>query len=147
MVTLQTIHASNNRLKDAGDGLVALFLGATSGIGQAVLKQFAQHAVKPRVYIVARNATATAPLVEELRRLNADGQYEVVEKNVSLIKETDEVAKIVKAKETKLDLLFMSVGFFSFDGRQGQKKRKESAITHMLTSLLAQIPPRAWTPA
>jgi len=120
MVALQTIYASNDRLKEAG-GLTALFLGATSGIGQATLKQFAQHAANPRIYIVARNAAATAPLVEELRLLNADGQYEVIEKNVSLLKETDEVAEIVKAKETKLDLLFMSVGFFSFDGRQGKK--------------------------
>lgn len=121
MVALQTIHASNDRLKDAGTGLTALFLGATSGIGQATLKQFAQHAAKPRIYIVARKAAAIAPLVEELHLLNADGQYEVIEKNVSLLTETYEVAEIVKAKETKLDLLFMSVGFFSFDGRRGKK--------------------------
>ncbi len=76
MVALQTIQISNDRLKEAGEGLVAVFLGATSGIGRGVLKQFAQHAVKPRIYIVARN-DATA-LVEELRLLNADAHYEVI---------------------------------------------------------------------
>ncbi len=37
------------------------------------------------------------------------------------------MAAVVKAKETKVDLLFMSVGFFSFDGRQGKKIPIDSA--------------------
>lgn len=98
---------------------VALFVGATSGIGLGVLKQFAQHAAEPRVYFVARNAATVAPIADELRELNPRGKYEIIEKNVSLIKDAAKVAEIVKSKESSLDLLFMSVGFFSMDGRQG----------------------------
>lgn len=119
MVTLQTVQASNDRLKETAAGLVAVFLGATSGIGQNALRQFVERTVEPRAYIVARNATAISPFIEELRSKNPGGKYEVIEKDVSLVKNVDEVAAIVKEKETKLDLLFLSVGFFSFDGRQG----------------------------
>ncbi|CAK7201504.1 hypothetical protein SEUCBS139899_004210 [Sporothrix eucalyptigena] len=129
MVSLKAIRASNGRLSAAGEGLVAVFLGATSGIGLAVLKEFAQHAVKPRVYFVARNATAAASIVKELRHLNADGQYEVIEKNVSLVADANSVAAAVVAKESKVDLLFMSVGFFSFDGRKDTSEGLEASMT------------------
>jgi hypothetical protein len=119
MVAIQTIRASNARIAGLPEGLVGLFLGATSGIGQSALKQFVQYAVKPRVYIVARRAAAATELLAGLRAKNPHGTYEIIEKNVSLIKETDEVVEIVKAKETKLDILFMTVGFISFEGRQG----------------------------
>lgn len=119
MVDLQSVNSSNDRLSSVKGPHVALFVGATSGIGLGVLKQFAEHAAEPRVYFVARNAAAAAPIAEELRRLNPRGTYEIIEKDVSLIKEAGEVAEIVKAKEASLDLLFLSVGFFSLDGRQG----------------------------
>ncbi|GJN76103.1 NAD(P)-binding protein [Purpureocillium lilacinum] len=129
MVTLQTVQASNDRLKETAAGLVAVFLGATSGIGQNALRQFVERTVEPRVYIVARNATAISPFIEELRSKNPGGKYEVIEKDVSLVKNVDEVAAIVKAKETKLDLLFLSVGFFSFDGRQDTSEGLDASLT------------------
>ncbi|CAK7203117.1 hypothetical protein SEUCBS139899_005846 [Sporothrix eucalyptigena] len=129
MVSLKDIRASNGRLNEAGEGVVAVFLGATSGIGLAVLKEFAQYALKPNVYFVARNAVAAASIVEELRHLNADGKYEVIEKDVSLVADANAVAAVVKAKESKVDLLFMSVGFFSFDGRKDTSEGLEASMT------------------
>ncbi|CAK7237904.1 hypothetical protein SEUCBS140593_010192 [Sporothrix eucalyptigena] len=76
MVSLKDIEASNSRLGEAGEGLVAVFLGATSGIGKATLREFVQYATKPRIYIVARNASTIATQIEELRQLNSDGQFE-----------------------------------------------------------------------
>ncbi|KAL1889512.1 hypothetical protein Sste5346_008890 [Sporothrix stenoceras] len=129
MVSLKDIEASNSRLSEAGEGLVAVFLGATSGIGKATLREFAQRATKPRVYIVARNAAAIASQVDELRKLNSGGQFEVIEKNVSLIADANAVAATVLEKETKVDLLFLSVGFFSFDGRHDTSEGLEASMT------------------
>lgn len=121
MVNLKSVTASNSRLSSVRTGpYVALFVGATSGIGLETLKQFAQHAAEPRVYFVARSATKAAPIADELRRLNPRGTYEIIEKDVSLVKQATQVAEYVKAKESSLDLLFLSVGFFSLDGRQGK---------------------------
>lgn len=131
MVSLKDIEASNSRLGEAGEGqgLVAVFLGATSGIGKATLHEFAQHATKPRVYIVARNAAAVAAQVDELRQLNPGGQFIVIEKNVSLLADANAVAATVLEKESKVDLLFLSVGFFSFDGRQDTTEGLEASMT------------------
>jgi hypothetical protein len=40
--------------------------------------------------------------------------------NILLVKEIDKVTKIIKAKETKLNLLFISISFFSVDSYQGK---------------------------
>lgn len=129
MVAIQAIRKSNARIAQLPEGLVALFLGATSGIGQSTLIQFAEYAVRPRIYVVARRAAATGGLLEELRKKNPGGAYTVIEKDVSLICETNDVVEFVKARETKLDLLFESVGFISFTGRQETVEGLEPSMT------------------
>ncbi|KAJ9503061.1 hypothetical protein LTR99_007065 [Exophiala xenobiotica] len=131
MVTLQTIRKSNARIAELPEGLVALFLGATSGIGQSTLLQFAQHAVRPHIYIVARrtSAPATTGLLQKLQATNPDATYTIIEKDVSLIRESDDVVEFVQARETKLDLLFESVGFISFTGRQETIEGLEPSMT------------------
>ena len=129
MVAIQAIRKSNARIAELPEGLVALFLGATSGIGQSALIQFAKYAVRPRIYIVARRASATRGLLEELHKENPEGTYTVIEKDVSLICETSDVVEFVKTRETKLDLLFESVGFISFTGRQETTEGLEPSMT------------------
>ena len=131
MVAIRAVRASNARIAELPEGLVALFLGATSGIGQSALLQFSQHAVRPRIYIVARkasNATTTA-LLAQLRKQGPGGTYTVLEKDVSLISQTNEVIDLVKTRESKLDLLFESVGFISFTGRQETSEGLEPSMT------------------
>jgi NAD(P)-dependent dehydrogenase (short-subunit alcohol dehydrogenase family) len=129
MVPIQAIRESNARIAELPAGLVALFLGATSGIGRSALTQFAEYAAQPRIYIVARRASATTKLLEELHAKNPRGTYTIIEKDVSLICETDEVVEFVKSRETKLDLLFESVGFISFSGRQVTVEGLEPSMT------------------
>lgn len=136
MVHLSVVHESNARISQLPEGLVALFLGGTSGIGQNTLIQLATHAVKPRIYIVARRASAIDGMIATLRTKNPHGEYIVIEKNVSLLRETTEVIDFVKARETKLDLLFESVGFISFDGRQ---ETAEGLDTSMATQYYSRI--------
>ncbi len=139
MVSLQAIRKSNARVAELPEGLVALFLGATSGIGQSALIQFAQYAVRPRIYIVARRASATKPLLAELRAKNPGATYTVIEKDVSLICETNDVVEFVKARETKLDRLFESVGFISFTGRQETAEGLEPSMTTRYYSRLRAV--------
>lgn len=118
MVAIQAIRKSNARISELPEGLIALFIGATSGIGQQAMIQFAEHARKPRIYFAARKASAQADLLKELKEKNSEGSYTIIEKDVSLIRETNDVIDFVKSRESKLDLLFLSAGFISFDGRK-----------------------------
>ncbi|KAJ2985494.1 hypothetical protein NUW58_g5498 [Xylaria curta] len=129
MVDFQTMLSSNSRLSGAEGPGVALFVGATSGIGLGVLREFTRRAVNPRIYLVARNPTTAAPIADELRLLNPRAQCEIIDKNVSLIGDAEKVAEYVKAKESSLDLLFMSPGFFSFDGRQDTTEGLDASVT------------------
>ncbi|KAK8004882.1 hypothetical protein PG990_010919 [Apiospora arundinis] len=147
-VDIETVRASNSRLSDVKGPQVALFVGATSGIGLGALKEFAQHAIDPRVYFVARNAKTAAGIVDDLRTLNPGGKYEIIEKNVSLVRDAEKVAEFVKSKESSLDLLFLSAGFVSFDGRQETPEGLDASmstryysrirITQLLLPLLNQ---------
>jgi NAD(P)-dependent dehydrogenase (short-subunit alcohol dehydrogenase family) len=129
MVTIQAIRKSNARIAELPPGFVALFLGATSGIGQSALVQFARYAVRPRIYIVARRASSTTALLDELQKNNWEGTYTFIEKDVSLICATSDVVEFIKARETKLDLLFESVGFISLSGRQETAEGLEPSMT------------------
>lgn len=129
MVAIGVIRESNKGLADLPERLVAAFLGATSGIGQSALIQFSTYAVRPTVYIVARRASATTELLAELRKKNSEGKYIIIEKDVSLISETNDVVDFIKARETKLDFLFESMGFISFQGRQDTVEGLEPSMT------------------
>ena len=129
MVAIQAVRKSNACIAELPPGLVALFLGATSGIGQSTLIQFASHAVRPRIYIVARPSSAITAMLDELRKRNHEGTYTVIRKDVSLVRETSDVVEFVKSRETKLDLLFESVGFISLSGRQETVEGLDPSMT------------------
>lgn len=63
MVSLTTVRESNARFQSE-PSKVALFVGATSGIGEATLKHFVKNAQAPTVYIVCRSKEAALPQLE-----------------------------------------------------------------------------------
>lgn len=123
MVSYKTIQPSLSTLPSVlPSDLKAVFVGATSGIGRSVLLQFARATASksPTIYIVGRNAQTSAPLVAEVSSTNPSAKVEFIEKDVSLIQGVDEaVIEIKKSGLDKIDYLIMSVGFISFNGRQG----------------------------
>lgn len=123
MVAISIIKESNKHALPAvlPSGLTAVFLGATSGIGLASLKQFviATDNKSPRVYVVGRSAKAATQLLAELRQSNPSATIEFIERDVSLIREVEPAVEQIKQRESKVDYLFISVGFVSFQGRIG----------------------------
>ena len=118
-VTLQQVRTSNDKLKAYTSGLVALFVGATSGIGKGTLTQLARLADAPTVYIVGRSKTAFAPHLEQLETLNPQGKFVFMETQISLIKNVDHICEEIKHKERKLDMLFLSAGCPTWGGING----------------------------
>lgn len=146
MVALSIIKQSNAQALPAAlpSGLVAVFIGATSGIGKATLEQFivATRDKSPRVYITGRSTAAAVPLLAELRQSNPSASLEFIEQDVSLVRNVDAAVSQIKQNETKVDLLFITVGFISFQGRIGRfisKKKKKKKKKGCLQILIAMF--------
>ncbi|THW59336.1 hypothetical protein D6D20_06574 [Aureobasidium pullulans] len=111
MVALETIRASNSKIASTlPSGLVAIFVGATNGVGEATVRQFAKYASAPRVYLIGRSQDAGTRIVNECRALNAKGEFTFISKDTSLMRNVDEICETIKQKEKSVNLLFLTIG-------------------------------------
>ena len=111
MVSLADVQSSNSRIPSSlHPGLVAVFVGATNGVGETALRQFAKHTRRPRVYFVGRSQEAGDRISAECKALNSEGEYKFVKADISLIHVVDEVCRDIKSKEKAINLLFLSQG-------------------------------------
>lgn len=111
MVSLKDIRTSNSRIASAlPPSLVAIFVGATAGIGETSLKQFAKHARQARIYFVGRTQEAGDRIAAECKALNSEGEYIFIKADTSLIRSVDDVCRDIKSKEKAVNLLFLSTG-------------------------------------
>jgi len=115
MVSYKEAQASNARIAATlPAGLVAVFVGATNGIGEYTLKQFAKHTREPRVYFIGRSQEAGDRIQKECEALNSNGSFTFIKADTSLIRNVDGLCRDIKAKEKKINLLFMSIGTLDF---------------------------------
>jgi NADP-dependent 3-hydroxy acid dehydrogenase YdfG len=126
MVNLKTIRASNQSLQSLAPGIVAVFAGATSGIGLATLKQFAKYVNAPKAFIIGRNKEKGNEIIDDLKTINSSGTYVFIQGEFSLIKEVDRISAEIKkhvAEEEKgenhIDILCMSTNYLSLGKRKG----------------------------
>lgn len=111
MVSLAQVQSSNAQIATAlPSGLVAVFVGATNGIGEYSLKEFARCAKQPRVYFVGRSQEAGDRISEECRDLSPGGEFNFIKADVSLLESVDEVCREIKRKEKTINLLFLTCG-------------------------------------
>ena len=88
-------------------------------MGQSTLRHLAQNSEKPNAYIIGRSEANAKPFLAELRNINPQGTFNFVEADVSLIRNIDKACDEIKKKETKLNVLFMTVGGIHLLGRRG----------------------------
>ena len=127
MVNLTTVHASNALLPSLGPGKIALFVGATSGIGLATLTAFARNADRPRVYIVGRNEQKLSTIIADLQKVNGGGVFVPILSEIRLFSFVDAACEMFKQQEKRLDLLVMSPGQLKI-ARQGMSWKRERII-------------------
>jgi NAD(P)-dependent dehydrogenase (short-subunit alcohol dehydrogenase family) len=101
---------------------VAVFVGATSGIGRAALAELVRAAVNHgslRIYVVGRkeSAATTQPFLDSLSTLNATADIIWLEADVSLLSEVARICRDISHREKSLDLLYHSAGYVPFGGR------------------------------
>lgn len=133
MVSLGEIRSANASLNTTKQSLTAVFTGATNGIGKATLQSFAKHIPQPTAIIVGRNQKAFAPELENLKAISPNGTFIFLEEDISLIKNIDAVCKRITStlqeKNLKIDLLFESQGYISFNGRETNADGFDNSIS------------------
>jgi NAD(P)-dependent dehydrogenase (short-subunit alcohol dehydrogenase family) len=117
MVALSEVRTSNATLKSLSSGLVAVFVGGTSGIGLFTAREFVRNTTSPKVYLIGRNQTEATKIIDELKSINSTSQINFIQKDVSLLRNVDEVCNVIKSKEKSVNLLFMTCGYFTLKGR------------------------------
>ncbi|GLA65117.1 hypothetical protein AtubIFM56815_002906 [Aspergillus tubingensis] len=131
MVVLADIQSSNVQIATSlPEGMVALFVGATSGIGEATLKQFAKHAARPRLYFVGRKQEAANRIIAECETLNPEGKYIFISADVSLLCNVDEICRHIKDKERALNLLVLTPGIATIHNETPEGLRKITSLLY-----------------
>ncbi|KAJ7191285.1 NAD(P)-binding protein [Mycena pura] len=93
---------------------VALFLGGTSGIGQAMARRFAQYTKgQSHIIIVGRNHEAARATISSFPPVGPTGTYEFVECDATLMKNVGSVTASLRERLPRLNFLVLSPGFFS----------------------------------
>ncbi|KAL4967694.1 uncharacterized protein BDV14DRAFT_21046 [Aspergillus stella-maris] len=117
MVNLQTVRAHNESLKSLGPGLVAVFVGGTSGISLSTALALARHSTSPRIYLIGRSQSAADDAIQRIKTLNPNAQPTFLKADISLLKGVDSICEEIKKREKYLNLLFMTPGYLTLSGR------------------------------
>ncbi|CBF84160.1 uncharacterized protein ANIA_02715 [Aspergillus nidulans FGSC A4] len=117
MVSFDQVKQTNSSLKSYGAGLVGVFVGGTSGIGEATARSFVRNATAPQVYLIGRNESQASKIIQELNALNPESKNTFLKCDVSLLKKVDEVCKEIQEKEEKVNVLVLTTGMMTYKGR------------------------------
>lgn len=115
MVAITVVRQANDALSTRPSGLVAVFVGATRGIGAGTLKATVQHLQAPKIYVLGRSKAKCLDQLTELETLNAQASIVFMETDVSLLKNVDSACRQITAQESRIDLLYMSQGMLPMD--------------------------------
>ncbi|RAK95639.1 short-chain dehydrogenases/reductase, partial [Aspergillus ibericus CBS 121593] len=121
MPTLSQVRQSNTALGAGRPHMVAVFVGGTSGIGEATAKQFALAVKKPTIHLVGRNEASGSRILEELRASNPEGSFNFIKSDVSLLRNVDEACAEIRKQEKQIDLLFMSTGHLALSKKNTEE--------------------------
>ncbi|KAJ7366109.1 NAD-P-binding protein [Mycena albidolilacea] len=92
---------------------VALFVGGTSGIGQAMARRFAEYTKgESHIIVVGRNHAAARATISSFPNSKL-GTYEFVECDATLMQNVGTTTAALRAHISKLNFLVLSPGFFS----------------------------------
>ncbi|KAL4893925.1 hypothetical protein BDV59DRAFT_176448 [Aspergillus ambiguus] len=118
MVTLQAVQAHNATLKSLASGLVAVFVGGTSGIALSTALALARHtpSLSPKIYLIGRNQSAADSAIGSIKTINPSAQPTFLQADISLLKNVDSVCAEITTREKKINLLFMTPGYITLKG-------------------------------
>lgn len=100
---------------------VAVFVGGTSGIGQAMAEAFAKYTVgRAHIIIVGRNRLAAEKIIESFPKpteSDVGWKHEFISCDVNLMKNVREMSDTLLQSVPRINYLILSAGVFGFLGR------------------------------
>ena len=121
MVAISAVRKANDTLGSRAPGLVSVFVGATQGIGAGTLRELVKRLDAPKVYLLGRSKAKCTSQLTQLRDLNPKASIVFIETEVSLLKNVDAACRDISARESRLDLLYMSPGGLTLGGPDCKK--------------------------
>ncbi|TFA99474.1 Oxidoreductase andH [Trichoderma ghanense] len=120
MVSYKEIQDSNALVNDATAPRVSVFVGGTSGVGKFTIRALASTGASVRIYLVGRKSSEepTRAFIQELSAINPKADIVWTEGEVSLLADVKRICEIIKEKESRIDLLFLSAGYAPFGTRK-----------------------------
>jgi short-subunit dehydrogenase len=110
-------------------------VGGTSGIGESTAREVVRYTGSPTVYIVGRSQTEADRITAEFKELNSKSKVHFIRSDVSLLRNVDKVCDEIKSKEKKINLLVLTPGILTLQGRTGKSshisKQQESQIDRL----------------
>ncbi|BCR98071.1 uncharacterized protein AKAW2_31390A [Aspergillus luchuensis] len=117
MVAISEVRGQLPNIKNLGSGLVAVFVGGTSGIGLSTAREFTRYATAPHIYLIGRNEAQASEIISELRAVNQSATVDFIKSDISLLKNVDTTCREIAQKESQVNLLFLSAGILTTQGR------------------------------
>lgn len=120
MVAYSEVLASNALINDVTAPRVACFVGGTSGIGNYTARTLVSTGASVRVYLVGRKSAEARmrTFIEELHAINPKAEVVWIAGEVSLLAEVTRVCDIIRGKESRVDLLFLTTGYAPVGARE-----------------------------
>jgi len=143
MVASADIIASNMSIASTfPNGLVAIFVGGTSGVGEYTVKTFAKYTKNSRIYLVGRSQESADRIIEECKRLSPTSTFKFIQSDISLMKNVDDVCQQIQAQEPRINVLFLSQGSMAFSKKtsEGLPLATALAIYSRLRFILNLLP-------
>ncbi|KAH8666974.1 hypothetical protein BX600DRAFT_462989 [Xylariales sp. PMI_506] len=155
MVAYKEVQASNALINDATAPRVAVFAGGTSGIGKYTIKALVATGASVRIYLVGRKSSEERmrAFIQELHAINPKAEVIWTEAEIALLAEVKRVCEVIRSKEPRVDLLFLTAGYAPFGPRKETAEGVEVAqsleyysrilfVLHLLPVLNAAEAPR-----
>lgn len=96
---------------------VAIFVGGTSGIGQAAAQAFAQHTKgNAHIILIGRSREAAESIISSFPK-SSTGKYEFVQCDATLMKSVRSTTDELLSRLPKINYLFASTGMMTLSGR------------------------------
>jgi NADP-dependent 3-hydroxy acid dehydrogenase YdfG len=123
-----------------------MLAGGTSGVGESTCREFVRNTRQQTVYIIGQSQKKASNLVAGLRAINSEARVTFLQSDLTLLVNVDSVCREILAKENVVNLLFLSAGFLSMNGRVGATNRYIQVNNYLkLLTLTSKRHRKAWT--
>ena len=119
MPSLTSIRATNAAFRHlTSPAPVAIFVGGTAGIGEAMARAFAAHTNgNSNIVIVGRNKDAATSILSSLPTPASSLARDFIQCDVTLMKNVQTITQEIVAKYPKINYLILSPGYMTLAGR------------------------------